>query len=510
MSQTAEHRTSLIRRALRPVAIILAVGVLSLWAVAAIAAAAGRAQPDRLTLSGALTAVWGDAQDGTTIGPFYELTTAEGQIFSLMPGQVGMEALNRLQTRQVTVSGTLVANGTLQSDGPVMETLAVDSLRSADSPRAAAADPIAGNIRWLSVACKFADKTNEQKSIAYFANMYKNSSPGLDHYWRQAWSDAINLEGSSAVGWYVLPQDRAYYLTATNNPPRLSELFTDCASLAEGDVHVADYDGVNIMLNDSIGAAAWGGGAAATIGGVNKSYRATWLPSWAFARLIVVEHEMGHGFGFPHSSAYGLPNTNAWDVMSDIDYYCAFTDPTYGCAGKHTIAINRDIAGWIPANRKYTAGSGTHHITLEQPTLPGDDGYLLAIIPINGSSTHYITAETRRRVGYDAGLPDRAVVLHEVRGGGQLTRLIDASQSFHGIGQWAMWQVGETYANEEGDILIHIDWAAATSYDLTIVNGAERRTVSLGPTDDTYLSEDFPDTPPGARWTAARSQGATA
>jgi len=47
--------------------------------------------------------------------------------------------------------------------------------------------------------------------------------------------------------------------------------------------------------------------------GPTQSYGLTWIANWGYADISVVEHEMGHSFGLPHSSGmYGETYDNYW------------------------------------------------------------------------------------------------------------------------------------------------------------------------------------------------------
>jgi hypothetical protein len=173
---------------------------------------------------------------------------------------------------------------------------------------------------------------------------------------------------------------------------------------------------LNLMFNfDWLHGVAMGGGWYGTIDGGSQVWSTTWEPPWGYADISVIQHEMGHGFGLPHSSGdYGNVYDNAWDVMSSDRYNCAAsTDPVYGCVAQHTISYHKDMLGWIPASEKYTHAGGPATITLEQLALPLTTNYKMAQIPIGGSGTHFYTLEARRLTGYDKKLP---------RGGGRHSR----------------------------------------------------------------------------------------
>ena len=76
---------------------------------------------------------------------------------------------------------------------------------------------------------------------------------------------------------------------------------TDCTAVADADVFFPNFVGINMVFNGDLNGFAWGGGQTLALDGQTKSYRATWLPPWAH-NPAVMAHEMGHGFGLPHSS----------------------------------------------------------------------------------------------------------------------------------------------------------------------------------------------------------------
>jgi len=130
------------------------------------------------------------------------------------------------------------------------------------------------------------------------------------------------------------------------------------------------------------------------------------MPPWGYGNQDVLAHEMGHGFGLPHSSgAYNTPYDSMWDPMS-AGGTCAPGDVTYGCIAVHTISYHKDRLGWIPSDRKYTAAGGSDQtITIERiDELPTTSGtYLMAQIPYGSTASTFYTVESRRFHGYDGG-----------------------------------------------------------------------------------------------------------
>jgi hypothetical protein len=319
-------------------------------------------------------------------------------------------------------------------------------------PLGSDATTVAGSQPWVSLMCKFSNIPSEPEDLNFFENMYANVWPGLDHYWRRQSYGMVDVVGSDAAGWFTLPHPRSYYtdmIVGGNYSPMLGALFDDCTDAAAGSVNLNDFVGINLMFNDTFGSYAWGGGWG--------GWRVTWEPPWGWGNIAIMGHEMGHGFGLPHSNnadGDGSPYDNPWDVMSDSWYY-AMSDPTYGTVGKHTIAFHKDSLGWIAAGQKADVSStGLYQFDIDHLTLASTSNLHLVTVQIPGSSMFY-TIEVRDRVGYDGNLPGFAVILHEVSyGRSEPAWLVDLEDPSNGGDAGAMWLPGECYDDAPHDISI--------------------------------------------------------
>ncbi len=374
--------------------------------------------------------------------------------------------------KYVEIQGERVSS--LSDQGVTSEMLNVTSIVMLASPLPeAAADTalaVTGSKPWVSIMCKFSDYTDEPNNIGYFQTMYANVKPGLDHYWRELSYNTVNIAGSNAFGWFTLPHPESYYNPSdTLGGTDLSLLAEDCIAAADNSVNFPSYSGINMMFNTNFdNGYAWGGTEYLTLDGVAKSWSITWEPPWGYSSITVIAHEMGHGFGLPHSSgAYGETYDNIWDVMSDGWANCTnSTDTIYGCLGQHTIAYHKDRLGWIPSDKKY---SGVGTIAIDNLALLSTTNYRMAEIPINGSQTHFYTVEVRDRSGYDIKLPDKAVIIHEV----DTTRerpayVIDPDGNGDTGDEGAMWKVGETFVDNANGISVQVVSSTSTGFNVSI------------------------------------------
>ena len=459
---------------------------------AALAGWAGPAQAE----TGILNITQGDGLPGSGLPPQMRavLLRPDGSEVRLLlndslPVPVG--TLLKWSGKAVNISGSRVMDAaktpgfTGDPSAPALElgaiALAQDALaqdsRSQEARAPAVTDAtITGSHPWISILCKFKDISAEPYTPAYFSGMYSSAYPGLDHYWREVSYNNINVVGSGAVAhWYTLPKNRLDYISGSSFNLGLAE--TDCTAAADADVNFSLYDGANLMFNSDLDGYAWGGSSYYSHDG--KRLRMTWEPPWGYEDITVIAHEMGHGFGFPHSS-YKLTYDNVWDVMSDTWSYCSLlTDNTtygtygYGCLGQGTISYHKNLDGWIAAGKKVTVSSGSYGVyTLERLAQPQTANLLMITLPVAGDpNSRYYTVEARRRVGYDLKLPGDAVIIHEVnpyRSSPAKPMTADTNQT--SANSAAQWTPGEKFVDAAASIWVRVLSATSTGYTVAVCN----------------------------------------
>ena len=330
---------------------------------------------------------------------------------------------------------------------------------------------VSGSQPWVSILCKFSDVSAEPESLSYFQNMYSSTYPGLDHYWRELSYGIANVSGSTAVEWVNLPHPVSYYQTPDGGD--LDAMVADCTAAADPYVYFPGFVGINMMFNSAFGPYAWGGSRYLTLDGVSRLYRVTWEPPWGYEDICVIAHEMGHGFGLPHSNNAegGYPYDNPWDVMSD-SWNWAVSDSTYGTLGKHTIAYHKDSLGWIGAAEKLEVNAdGVYRPTVDHLALQSTSNFRLVTVQIPGSSNFY-TVEVRDFEGYDGNLPGFATIIHEVDASRQEDAwLVDPLLPANGADEGAMWRVGECFDDDANEIEICVEAITSGGFDLRISYG---------------------------------------
>jgi hypothetical protein len=439
------------------------------------------------TIEGQLDIVWGD--------PHRDATTPAQILLTVTDDRGASTAISVSEELAAAHGGFLSWNGRRVrvhlAESPA-STDGTGRIGQADSRPAAALtllaprdeDTIAGSVTgsqpWVSILCKFADINAEPENQAFFQGMYGNSFGGLDDYWRKQSYGNIDIVGSIAVDWVDLPEPQSHYVPDPGDGTGADKfgLFGDCTEAADEFVDFSNggtggFAGINQMFNDRLDCCAWGGSTGAELDGVNKTWRVTWNPPWAFRNSSVIAHEMGHGFGLPHSNNFdddGNPYDSPWDVMSSAQGN-SVNDGTYGSLGKHHTAYHKNRLGWfLPSEVRDVASGETVTITIDAMSVPTTTNYRMARIDIPGTNDWY-TVESRRVDGYDGALPDKAVIISEIdtnRGEPAWAVDIDEPPANYSGNEGTMFRPGETFFDASAQIGISIDAETADGFVVTI------------------------------------------
>lgn len=447
-------------------------------------------------LVGRLEMVWGDpAPDADPAAgqadSHFEVTLVDdaGKRHPLDPVQAlrAADELHALFGKRVAIS-TVPAGAKRSGGGRVIDAIVpigdLVSSKAAETPT-----KIVGVTRWITLGCKFSDVAATPRDRDYFQSIYGNQPTQLGHFWDEVSYGKISLAGSIAQDWKTLPQTRAVYVPidpATNQEDAdLNKLFDDCIALHDPDVDFSvngGAQGVNLVFNDNLDGAAWGGSRCLTLDGINKCWSTTWLPPWSYTAsssngTATMGHEMGHGYGLPHannSDSDSTPYDSPWDVMSDSRRNNSTLDAFYGRLPKHLSMYSRNRLGWVDAARKLDvrAGTGAQTVTLDRSSLRGSTQVQMITLSYPGVTNRYYTVEARKVGGlYEAAMPGDAVIVHEVvtgRGEPAWSQDADVPPATYANNEGSMFKVGETWIAPDRSFRVTVLSATAEGFVVRI------------------------------------------
>ena len=414
------------------------------------------------------------------------LVTDDGRRHPLDPAQARRAAgdLYALANRRVAVEFAAASRKSSTRRVEVIvpaDRLSQPGARVGDDGRLRISDAVLGNTRWVTLMCKFSDIASEQKPQSFFQSQYGTAPGQLDHYWNEVSYGKVTLTGSGASGWFTLPSPRATYVTTVDGEEEadLDRLFADCAAAADPTVDFTGVQGINLMFNGDLDGYAWGGGGCTTLEGVHTCKSVTWNPPWAFSNLALLAHEMGHGYGLPHSDnsdGDDDPYDNPWDVMSDA-WSNATSSSTFGTLPKHINVFQRERLGWIDAARKVTVAANNtqlRRIQLDRASLRGSANAQMVVLAMpqagDPSQTVIYTLEARTRSGdYEAQLAGNAIVIHKVQDYGMAYSMdADVPPADRANNEGSMFKVGETWHTPDRRHWVYVEAATANGFQVTV------------------------------------------
>lgn len=277
-------------------------------------------------------------------------------------------------------------------------------------------------IQQIIAPLKFADRSDEPHSKGYYAGeFYTDENYSLAAYWRDASYGKLTVDGP-VLNWMDLPRAERYYLdfgerdsdsikaidsrvdfdgpddTIQNNSPDIG---------GPGD-NGDDIDSIIAIYNGDLGAGIAGYAyyepiAVQTTEGMLYVYYSA-IRDQGFGSPVgapsdyfvgVAAHEMGHNFGWHHTTTPSCVYCDPWSVMSGGIY------SPLGPSGP--ISSERDSAGWIDPDDIFVVNidrDDSVEFTLDILGNPSSSNFLMAKIPF-GNEGQYFTLEARKNVKND-------------------------------------------------------------------------------------------------------------
>lgn len=285
--------------------------------------------------------------------------------------------------------------------------------------------------------CRFADSaaTPPRDAAFYERLIVRSGTGGLNDYWSAASLGAVDLDGSRVFGWITLPQTRDEFVA--QHVDRWSRILG--AITAFPDVPFDDFVGVISCFSDDV----------ADAGAANNGVLAN-VDCW---NVTFLGHETGHVMGLDHSFDESVRQAADWaapgeyfdmsDIMSAMNVHHD-AGHEFSPRGPMASVAHLDRMNWLPTGRVWrpgTNGSGVDQFDLVALTHPEVSGYLAA--QVGGVHLEFHVPD-----GFDAGLPQAAVRIHQLRG---TNPVVIARQSAPG----GDWLPGSTFGPDPAALLVH-------------------------------------------------------
>jgi hypothetical protein len=271
------------------------------------------------------------------------------------------------------------------------------------------------------ILCKFSDQPQEPRASKFYKDCFTEAGAGTGgafDYWRDVSFGNLDLTGSKVFGWFTMNNHKLQDIAGLGRGSFVS--WGIDAAQANG-VDLSPFFGIIVVFNVATDSGA-SGGRQMVLGYAPND----WSPTFN-------SHEMGHVFGLDHSfstsptpcaSGDSRPGAycDKWDIMSAMNVW-AFSN-ALGGNGPGLSSPYLDKLGCVPVNRIWTPPNPDFGGTVRLAALnhPEANGPLMIKIPRlsgpNPSVASTYTVEFRRKTGWDAGIPNDTILIHEVRSDG--------------------------------------------------------------------------------------------
>jgi hypothetical protein len=267
------------------------------------------------------------------------------------------------------------------------------------------------NTPWLVLLCKFQDDLSaDPNPAAFYAALF--TAPDVENvvtYWGDVTYGELDLTGSEVRGWLRLDQNRADYKGLDS---RLDLVNWAKQKATDSGVNVGDYFGVIVYM--SVRTDLFGSAGRFVVCDVDSN-------------LAQIQQEVGHGYGLQHSRSVAIPTDyeNPFCIMSGLLF--GGTDPTFiddrfGQSGPGLCSPYLYAKGWLPEFRMVrVATNGRTPAPTELTLAPlGERDTAHPQVAIFGfDSPQELTYFVEYRAGgWDRGLAQNAIVIHQLRADG--------------------------------------------------------------------------------------------
>jgi hypothetical protein len=263
---------------------------------------------------------------------------------------------------------------------------------------------------WIVLLCKFKDSpAADPNPPAFYAALF--SAPDIENvvtYWNDVSYGELDLSDSELRGWLRLDQNRADYKGLQSRGDLVNWAKTKAT---DSGVNLDDYYGVIVYM--SVRTDLFGSAGKYVVCDVDSN-------------LSQILQEVGHGYGLNHSRSVANPTDyqNPFCIMSGLIF--GGTDPTFndrfGQSGPGLCSPYLLAKGWLPESRITRVATNGRtpaptELTLAALGERSPSHPQVAAFGFNNPQEVTYFVEYRSG-GWDRGLPQNAIVIHQLRADG--------------------------------------------------------------------------------------------
>lgn len=357
----------------------------------------------------------------------------------------------------------------------------------------------AKNKPWLVIMCKVNDNNTEPSGLMFQTQRFLTVGGGgqgnMSDYYSDVSYGAISMVGTKVIGWYTAPFSTTTLNTTLSGPGNRYKRVALCASaVPDADADFGAYWGIIMVTNiPNDGGACYIGQQSLQIH--NQTYNlgcVVFDPDSLYTAFAA--HEIGHGYGMVHSydsvksSCGASPGEycDPWDIMSALNtkrFAGANFPPTAETQafltshggnvydGPGLSVPNLLQAGWLPSKRiaAYHIGSSDTKFTLTALSHPLGP-HPLTVEIIGSDPKDIYTVEYRQQDGWDAGIPDNTVLIHEYKIGQSPWSFLERSAAPE-AGEWLPGMTWNNLSPTTSTVSVEVQSIDAGAGTATIIIG---------------------------------------